>query len=116
MDSILTDTIWNTEASISNFSNNFKDFFTGVYRVENSDNFMFFSRNLTNNNIGIKFILVYDDGREEILEQELANYESSWSWNIVDGSLLSWEVVYQNRVVFSGKSKDLRDTVQIPNK
>ena len=115
MDNILIDTIWNTEASISNFSNNFKDFFTGVYRVENSDNFMFFSRNLTNNTIGIKFILVYDDDREEILEQELANYESSWCWNIVDSSLISWQVVYQNRIVFSGKSKDLRDTVQLPN-
>ena len=114
--SILPDTIWITEASISDFSNDFKDFFTRVYKVENSDNYMIFSRNLTNNNIGIKFILIYDDGREETLEQELPNYESSWCWNIVDGSLVSWQVVYQNRVVFSGKSKDLLDTVQIPNK
>lgn len=114
LEKILPDTVWNTEDSSLFFYDGYLDFFHDVYRREDSGKVLFFSKNLTNEKINLSILLRFEDGREEIIHQELPGEQDSWCWNLLDNELSSWELYYQDMKVSSGETKNLKNWVEFP--
>jgi len=107
------DTVWNTEASLSNFEGNFENFFYDIYRIENGDGFMFFSRNLTKVSHKIMFKVFYSNGQDETFYQDLPDYQESWCWNIVPGNLDRWQIYYDGKLMKTGNSTKVKNLVEL---
>ena len=107
------DTVWNTEASLSNFEGNFENFFYDIYRIENGDGFMFFSRNLTKDSHKIMFKVFYSNGQDETFYQDLPDYQESWCWNIVPGNLERWQIYYDGKLMKTGNSTEVKNLVEL---
>jgi hypothetical protein len=111
---ILPDSIWNIENSSEFFYDGYVDVFHDVYKKEDDEKILFFSKNLTNDIINIKIFVKFDDGREELIYQELPKYQDSWFWNLLDSNVESWKVYYKDELISEGSSKDLKNWVEFP--
>lgn len=111
---ILSDTVWNTVASMSYFYDKPVDFFHNVYRREDDGRILFFSKNLINKEINIQIVLKYDNGSEEIISQVLPGYQDSWCWNLFDSNVFSWETYHNEQIVHRGSSEYLKNLVEFP--
>jgi len=111
---ILPDSIWNIENSSEFFYDGYVDVFHDVYKKEDDEKILFFSKNLTNDIINIKIFVKFDDGREELIYQELPKYQDSWCWNLLDSNLESWKVYYKDELISEGSVKDLENWVEFP--
>jgi len=111
---ILPDSIWNIENSSEFFYDGYVDVFHDVYKKEDDEKILFFSKNLTNDIINIKIFVKFDDGREELIYQELPKYQDSWCWDLLDSNVESWKVYYKDELISEGSVKDLENWVEFP--
>lgn len=106
------DTIWNTNASMSNIHPKFENCPTSIFNIKGDNKLFLFTKNLSSDEKFRKIILVYEDRVEEI-NHFLPGFDT-WSWNIIDKIPYKFEVYDNEKLLYVEECKEIKNFVEFP--
>lgn len=112
MDIDLKDTVWNTNASLSNLSPKFENCWTSLFNMRDREGLFLFTKNLSNSEKVRKIVIYYHNKTEEV-NQILTEF-NSWCWNIIDKNPYKFEIYENNRLLYTEQCDEIKNYVEFP--
>jgi len=106
------DTIWNTNASLSNIDPKFDDCWTAIFKINNKSGLFLFTKNLSSSSKSRRIITYSQNGVEEI-NHFLPGF-NSWAWNIVNENVYKFEVYEEDRLLYVEECSEIKNYVELP--
>jgi FkbM family methyltransferase len=107
-----TDTIWNTNASLSNIDSKFENCWTSLFNMKDRNGLFLFSKNLSDDTKTRKILVYYKEKTEEI-NHTLPGF-NTWCWNIVEENPYKFEVYEDDRLLYTEDCDNIKNFVEFP--
>jgi FkbM family methyltransferase len=114
MSEIFEDTTWNTEASLSSVPSNYGDFYSDIFKIQDSDDIFLFSQNLSSKEIAVKFEIQYLDNTLETIDQIVPSYPGGWCWNRLSRKITKVDIFHQNKKISTKHINELKNWAIFP--
>ena len=114
MSEIFEDTTWNTEAPLSSLSSNYGDFYSDIFKIQDSDDIFLFSQNLSSKEIALKFEIQYLDNTLETIDQIVPSYPGGWCWNRLSRKITKVDIFHQNKKISTKHINELKNWAIFP--